>query len=100
MKAPTACLALLLFAGPALADAALEPRDLEQSLVRRITAAGFACPGRVKVETPTVQDQEYGRQRDLRVQRLRCGDGRSYLVSRITWGQRHNPPPGFVVPVR
>jgi len=100
VKPLVACLVILLTTAPALADAALEPEEYDRFLRPRITGAGHACPGKITLETPTEQDRAYGQERNVRVYRVRCGDGRRYLISRSSWGQRQNPPPEFVVPIR
>ena len=100
VKLRSACLLLLLGTGPALADAAPDPDEVADWFRPRIEGAGYRCPDPVTMETPTPADQAYARKRNVGAWRIRCGDGQVYLLSRGRWGQRNNPPPRWVVPVR
>lgn len=96
----SACLLLLLGTGPALADAAPDPDEVADWFRPRIEGAGYRCPDPVTMESPTPADQAYARKRNVGAWRIRCGDGQVYLLPRGRWGQRNNPPPRWVVPVR
>ena len=83
----------LLVAVPALADIPPQPGELERAASWRVREAGHACPDPAEFQRLTAQDEAVVRERGRALQRLRCGNGRSYLVSPIV--RRRPTPPGM-----
>ena len=86
---------LALLAGPAWADVAPEPGELEARLAQRVRNAGHSCTEPAEFERLTESDRAAGQKRSLGVHRLRCANGSLYLVA-VPGRRQRNPPPGFV----
>lgn len=104
MRIRLAALALLA-AAPALADIPPQPGQMERAASARVRAAGFPCPDPAEFQELTERDQAIIRERGRQLQRLRCGSGKSFLVSpfvrvpmNVPRGQEVTPPPPLVLP--
>lgn len=94
VRTPLPCLTVLLAlaALPALADIPPMPGELERAASYRVREAGQDCPDPAEFQRMTAQDEAVARERGRSLQRLRCANGRSYLVSPFV--RRRPGPPG------
>ena len=103
MRLPRAVLLAALGALPARADVPPPAGWYEVQLARRAREAGHDCPDPARLEPTTKADQAAAAQRGRAARRIRCANGRGYLVS----VPRHPPPrpgsppgaPDFVLPL-
>lgn len=102
MRRLVMCL-VLLAALPARADVLPPPEWYQVELARRARQAGQDCPDPARIEELTKADRGIIAQRGLAARRIRCANGRRFLVSMPRHGPLRPgqplPPPPYAVPV-